>query len=373
MHLVSLICLLALGQFNPLPDKRVQPPLATTPPPKVVRPTPTAAWRPSLLWRTSIKRGDATAAVDTDGAFVAGGSTVYRLDSEGHTDWSTDIGPTQSEIALDPRRVYVGSDRGTVYALDRQTGALVWKNTNVSGAVRMAPLVVGSRVIVESNDNNVYGLDAVTGTLKWLFTRPDGSLGYSAPVSAAGNSVLICGEATLYRLDATTGKEIWHSNLGGKALGTAAVSGNRVYVAGDGSGLVALDLATGERLWRFRVGNEKVGPDWFGSPLVAAKTLFVSTYRYNIYALDPASGRVKWSTKLLGPALARPALDEKRNVLYVTSGTFRDNPTLTAFNARNGARLWEYKLGYVTASPVVYDDRLYLGSTNGYFYAFSIK
>lgn len=370
MPLVSLVPLLALGQFPPLPDRKVQPPITPTPVPSA----PTARWKPTLLWKTSIKRGEATAAVGPEETYVTGGTTLYRLNAEGHTDWSTEIGPTQSEVTLDAKRAYVGTDRGTVYAIDRQSGAILWKSTTISGAVRMAPLVVGNRVVVESNDNNIYGLELATGTLKWLFTRPDGSLGYSAPVAIPGGTgFLVCGEGTLYRLDATTGKQTWRSVIGGKSLATPVIRGTRAYVAGDGSGLVALDLETGERRWRFRVGNEKLGQDWFGPPLLVGNTLFVSTYRRNLYALEATSGSVKWSTKVPGPALARPALDEKRNVLYVSSGTFRDSPTLTALNARNGSKLWEYKLGYVAASPALGNGRLYLGSTNGYFYAFSIK
>lgn len=366
MQVIPLLTLLVPGQFSALPAKK---------PPTLIA-TPTPAPRVStgrLLWKTAIKRGEATAALGDPGVFVAGGTTLFRLNPDGRLDWSTEIGATQSEVTLEGKRAYVGSDRGTVYALDQENGSVVWKCTQISGAVRMAPAVVANRVIVESNDNNVYGLDAATGALKWLFTRPDGSLGYSAPTPAPANTVVVCGESVVYRLDGATGKSLWNTTIGGKALGTPSVGGGRVFVAGDGGGLVSIDLESGNRRWRFRVENDKTGPDWFGSPLLVGKTLYVTTYRRNVYALDATTGRVKWSTKVLGPALARPALDPKRNVLYVTSGTFRDNPTLTALNARTGAKLWDYKLGYLTAAPALSGDRLYLGSTNGYFYAFSIQ
>lgn len=377
---MMLLALLALGQFTPLPGKK---PPVIAPKPPVTAPTPApqggqalpseaTPWQPTLLWRTSVKRGEGTAAVGKEAAYVAGGSAVHRFNSEGRTDWSTEIGPTVAEVTLDARRVYVGSERGTVYALDRTNGAVAWKAT-LGSTVRMAPAVIGDRLVVECLDNYVYGLELLTGTIKWKFYRPDGSLGYAAPTAGPAGSVLVCGESTLYRLSATTGEETWRTPLGGKALGTPVLSGERVYVAGDGAGVVALDAETGERRWRFRVGDEKTGPDWFGPPLVVGKTLYVSSYRRNVYALDTTSGKVKWSTKVLGPALARPALDEKRNVLYLSSLTYKDNPTLTALNARTGGSVWDYKLGSLQAAPALAGGRLYLASTNGYFYAFSIQ
>lgn len=378
---MMVLALIALGQFTPLPGKKppVIVPKPTTPveqkapagaqPPAAPAP---AVWAPTLLWKTTVKRGEGTAAVGKEGAFVAGGSAVHRFNSEGRTDWSTEIGATLAEVALDTKRVYVGSERGTVYALERATGAVTWKAT-LGSAVRMAPAVIGERLVVECMDNYVYGLELTTGTIKWKFFRPDGSLGYAAPTPGPAGSVLVCGESVIYRLSASTGEETWRTALGGKALGTPVLGGERVFVAGDGAGVVALDVETGERRWRFRVGDEKTGPDWFGSPLVVGRTLYVSSYRRNVYALDTTTGKPKWSTKVLGPALARPALDEKRNLLFLSSITYRDNPTLTALNARTGDQVWDYKLGSLLAAPALSGGRLYLASTNGYFYAFSIQ
>jgi eukaryotic-like serine/threonine-protein kinase len=375
-----LLALVALGQFTPIPGKK--PP---TVPAAQTKPTPTPApreteavpsepapWQPKLLWRTSIKRGEGTAAVGKDGVFVAGGTALQRFTSEGRTDWTTEIGPTQGEVALDSKRAYVGSERGTVYALERASGAVAWKAT-LGTAVRMAPAVIGDRLVVEALDNYVYGLELATGTVKWKFLRSDGALGYSAPVPGPAGSVLICGESVVYRLSADTGQELWRSTVTGKALGTPALTGTMVFVAGDGAGVVALDIETGERRWRFRVGDDKNIPDWFGSPLVVGTTVYVSTYRRNVYALDTTTGKVKWSAKVLGPALARPALDERRSLLYVSSLTYRENPTLTALSARTGDQVWDYKLGSLLAAPALVSGRLYLASTNGYFYAFSIQ
>jgi outer membrane protein assembly factor BamB len=48
-----------------------------------------------------------------------------------------------------------------------------------------------------------------------------------------------------------------------------------------------------------------------------------------------------------------------------------------AFEARTGARLWHYQLPHgtygISSSPAVANGVVYIASTNGYTYAFSLK
>ena len=372
------------------------------PTPPAPRPTPAAPSfvTPRLLWKTFLRRVDASPSAVEETVYIGAGNYLHQLDSGGRTLWATETGPQQSSPALDDTRVFIGSDRGTVYAMNRKTGGILWKFM-AGSAIQTRPVLANGRVVVESSDNTVYALDAQSGGLKWKFTRPDGSLGYSSPVfdgsseadtapssenseapkpsdataeptdnTAQVGAVYVGGENTLYRLDAASGKEIWHVPVGGKSLSTSAVGGGRVFVGSDGAGLVALNKKDGSPAWSF-LG--KATKDWFGPPLVAGDTVYVSTYNRYVYALDAATGKQKWSQRLLGNALARPALDVRRNTLYVSSATFRDNPTLTALDAKTGAKLWDFRMGYVSGSPLVTGNRLYIGSTTGYFYAFRLN
>jgi outer membrane protein assembly factor BamB len=320
-------------------------------------------------------------------AYVAAGGQIQQIDSGGRLLFATDVGPTQSSPTVDDTRVYVGTNRGAVYAVHRRTGQSLWKWTGATNSILTAPAVGVGRVYVESSDNNVYGLAAATGGRIWTFTRPDGSLGYSGPVflrdadpalaspsRIKGDALFVCGETTAYRLDPATGKEVWHAYVGGKSLATPAVGAGRIYVGGDGIGLTAFSAADGKPLWSFTGRADK---DWFGAPLCAADgTVYVTTYNRYVYAVDGATGKQKWYYRLLGNALAAPALDPHGRTLYVTSGTFRDNPTLTALDARTGAKKWDARVGYVTGSPVVTaaGDRVYVaGTTTGYLYCYGVK
>jgi outer membrane protein assembly factor BamB len=324
---------------------------------------------PRLLWKTFLRRCDSTPVVDDGVIFTGAGSYLYALDNGGRTLWAAETGNQQSSPALgDNDRVYIGSDRGVVYAANRRGGQIAWRFT-AGNTILTRPAVGGGRVYAESTDNNVYALDAARGTLRWKFTRPDGSLGYSSPVYTR-DGLFVCGESTLYCLDPASGKENWRVPLGGRSLSTPAVGGRRVFVGGEGGDAGISAVSTdGKPLWSFA---GKAAGDWFGAPLYAEGTVYVSTYRRYVYALDAATGKPRWEARLLGSALAAPALDAARGVLYVTSATFRDNPTLTALDRRTGRVLWSFRAGYLSESPAVAGDRLYVGSTNGSFFAFDL-
>ncbi len=366
-----------------------------TPTPK---PTPRAAPKPPaaitngddeknapLLWKTFLKRLDGAPAVDGSGStassdktalYVGSDGALVCLDGGGRTQWATVIGATQAQPAFDATRVYVGTDRGVFYALSRDTGRIAWKYAAPSSILSTPALLPGGKqVVFECSDGGIYALNAATGTFVWSFKRGDGSLGYASP-TVDKQSVFVCGENTVYKLAADTGKEQWRTPIGGKALATPIVDGDRVFVGGDGSSLMALDAQTGKPLWTFAGGptpKGATGSEWFGPPLAVNGTVYVSTYNRWIYAVDAQTGRAKWTYRVLGSALTRPALDPRRGVLYVASTTFRDNPTVTALNAQSGAKLWDYKAGYVAASPVFAGNRVYVASTNGFLSAFAAR
>ena len=344
--------------------------------PPTTTPTASADAAPTLLWRTLLRRGNGVAVGSGGAAFVAATSQICGVDAGGHTLWATDTGPTTATPLSDEARVYVGTDRGAVYAADPVTGKPLWKWTGTTGATNAAPAVGGGRLYIESTDNYVYGLAASTGGQIWKFLRPDGSLGYSAPVYAGERALYSAGDNTLYRIDAAVGREIWHTALGGRSLSPPVVGGGRVYVGGDGAGLVAASEKDGVVAWTFR---GRLSGDWFGSPALGGDTVYAATARGLVYGVNAATGKARWSytsSVWAGGFDAPPplTLDSKRGLVYVaTSSRDGTGGVLTALDARLGIKRWEIKTGIAEGAPVVSDGRLYLACTNGYLYAFGLR
>ena len=359
---------------------------AQTPPkpaPKPAAPPATKAAEaaPPLAWKTYLNRlENAPLAVASNTEkpprpeiYLAANNALLRLDDGGRTQWATVIGATRAQAATDGAQIFVGTDRGAFYAVLSKTGNLAWK-TLLPGANQTAPCVFGPVVIVETSDGNVTALQTGGGKIQWTFKRPDGSLGYGSPIASDG-AVFVCGDNTLYKLNAETGKEAWRISLGGKSLGTPTISGANVIVAGDGSGVCAVNSQTGKLVWRFDGTPATKQNDWFGSPLAlsAGGVVFVSSYNRYVYSINSKTGKMIWSYRLLGNALSQPAYDAKTKTLYVTSSTFRNNPTVTALDAVRGTKKWDAQAGYVASAPVLSSGFLYAASLNGYLYAFDVR
>jgi outer membrane protein assembly factor BamB len=137
--------------------------------------------------------------------------------------------------------VYAGSADDNVYALDENTGALLWKYST-AGSVNSSPAVAGGVAYAGSEDGNVYALNASTGALIWKH-----SVGYFAASPAVANGVVyvVSGDGNDYpvnALDAKTGALLWKYALTGRQPSDPIVVNGMVYFGGADGYLYAFGL-----------------------------------------------------------------------------------------------------------------------------------
>jgi outer membrane protein assembly factor BamB len=272
-----------------------------------------------------------------------------------------------SSPAVFGNRVYFGSGDGNVYALDAQTGVLVWK-FSTGEVVRASPAVANNTVYVGSWDSYLYALDAETGTEKWRFKTGEDPVNHnqvgfqSSPAIADGVLYVGCRDAHVYALDAATGRKRWdYYTSKAWVMGTPAIGGGTVYVGtGDSRKFLALDAKTG-RL-RFSL-DAKTG--LFSSPALAGDVAYVGNLNGRLYAVDTQAGKIIWEfqtessrndpLKILNP-------DGTRNQARLTP-TFFDFQDMYINWYRN------FSVGAIVSSPVVDRGEIYFGSTDGLLYA----
>ena len=157
----------------------------------------------------------------------------------------------------------------------------------------------------------------------------------------------------------------------GEGHASPVVVGDRVYVfarEGEDEVALALDLATGRRLWRHAAPapytmnsaatSHGKGPK--ATPAVAGGRVFTFGISGILTALDAASGRVAWRKEFakeygeaapLYGAAQSPVVDAGRVIVHVGGP---GKGALTAFDAATGAVAWTWKGdGPAYASPVV--------------------
>lgn len=220
-------------------------------------------------------------------------------------------------------------------------------------SVDSQPTVVGGRLFVGTQSGVVYALSAATGCVYWSFkadaaVRAAVSLGRVATRSGPRVVAFIGDRAgNVYAVDAGTGTQIWKTKVDDHAFARVTASpvfhDGRLYV-GVASGeetagvmadyqccrfrgsLLALNAATGQQVWKTYTIAEEALP---------TKKNSAGTQLWG------PSGAPIWSS---------PAIDSKRNVVYVTTGNnYTGPPTRTsdaflAFDLKSGKLLWSRQM-----------------------------
>jgi len=98
-------------------------------------------------------------------------NNLYAIDIDGKLRWKF---RTQDMIksypVVNPKKhaLYCGSDDFNLYALNSETGELIWKY-KTDGPIMAAPVYAKGMVLFGSWDCFLYALDAETGDLVWRF------------------------------------------------------------------------------------------------------------------------------------------------------------------------------------------------------------
>lgn len=259
--------------------------------------------------------------VDGDTVYVgAGDGKVYAVDAEsGKTRWSFQ---TQQRVRSSPAvkdgTLYVGSFDGFVYALDAGTGRERWK-FGTGGAVQSSPAVVDGSVFVGSRSAAVFALNSQTGALNWKTRHPKGSWVLGSPAVAQGKVIVgSSDEQFLHALDMKTGQEVWRVDTRYRMLGSPAIAGDVVLCGSEGSYILAIDLHTGLLLGM----NAAEGPI-YTSPMPAGDLLLVGSDDKHLHAFQAP------------PAPDRAPADEAQ--IRACAGTFetRSGSTFTLIPAKS--------------------------------------
>jgi eukaryotic-like serine/threonine-protein kinase len=263
--------------------------------------------------------------------------------------------------------VYFGSGDGNVYALEAASGKLKWK-FGTGDVVHASPAVVNGTVFIGSWDSYFYALDAATGQQKWRFKTgedPDthNQVGIQSSAAVADGVVFFgCRDSNFYALDAKTGEKKWAiNNKGSWVVGSPAVHDGKVYFSTSDSGLFyGVDAKSGAILFSL---NSKKWP-MFSSPAIAGNMGYIGIESGKLMAVNLQAHEIAWTfetedSKKYGPALTKA--DGSPNYEGVFFDFFYDDMVIGSDKF--------LKVGSILSSPVVVDNVIYVGSTDGNLYA----
>lgn len=295
-------------------------------------------------------------------------SNLYALDAEsGAQRWArSGICNNYASPAVIGDVVFIAG--GDVWALEADTGNVIWRTTvsdnphAPSSFINSPTTFADGKVFAGNNNNFLYAFDAASGNVLWkkqaagTSCTPAGCASgsiYDSPAVADGRVFASAVDGVLAAYDEETGDVLWTRNLfDGPVLSSPAVVNGVLYIGG--SGVHAVDAATGNLLWKAPISFV------YSTPVVDGGRVYAGSTNHRIYALDAETGSIVWSTMTGGPiTTAGPTL--ANGVLFVGS---EDND-LYALNSDTGSVLWSATVGAFNvfhSTPAVANGRVFVGS-----------
>ncbi len=306
----------------------------------------------------------------------------------------------ESTAAIVAGTVYVGGLDGVLYAIDLETGKSRWRY-EAGAEILAAPAVSAGKVLVGDGDGVFHAVDAASGERRWIYeTRA--KIVSSASV-ADGKLVFGSHDMYLHALNVEDGRPLWKVETDNYVYGAPAISRGRVLSAGCDGYLRVIGLADGKEQARMELGGY-VG----ASPAVRGSRLYVGTFENQVlgidlesrrlswtyenserkfpflssaaagdsvvvlggrdklvHALDPETGKPRWTRALKGKIDASPVIAGRRVYVPATSGE------IVALDLESGEVVWSFDTGSsITASPSVAAGRLVIGTAGGQLYCF---
>lgn len=232
---------------------------------------------------------------------------------------------------------------------------------------------------VGDNDQNAIKPVALTEikteiTVNTLWSRDigQGAEGYPLTPSVMDGRVFVAGHGGLVRaLDAVNGNSIWQQDVEAFISGGTGVGDGIVVVGTKEAEVIALKLEDGSPAWRTRVSSVVMT-----SPVISQDIVVVRTIDGKLFGLDAGSGKRLWVF-----SQGVPVLSLHGNSAPVLAGDAVlagfDSGRLVALDLRNGRTFWSQRISVpsgrsdlermidIDASPVVKGKKVYVVNYQG--------
>lgn len=144
-------------------------------------------------------------------------------------------------------------------------------------------------------------------------------------------------------------------------IGTGMAYYDKLLITANTAGqVIALNINTGERVWRFATKGKV-----YSTPAVWKDIVVVGSSDHFIYGVNARTGALLWELKTAKAVLGSPVID--RGIAYIggSDGTFR------AVEVKSGKVKWVFDKvkGYVSTLPTIAADKVIFGSWGNGFYA----
>jgi outer membrane protein assembly factor BamB len=264
-------------------------------------------------WTTSVDGAikSSPAVCDDTLYFGSDEGRVYAVGLDGERLWDERIGTPSGPLsrgtaaiitppAVVDGRVCVGDVEGYVHARDAATGAEEWR-VDTGGAIYGKLAARNGKLFVANGDGLLaaHGLD---GKRRW--SSGAGREITTTPVAGEASWYVVDGNGVAHRLDpAQGGAEVDTFATGAGNPVSPTVGDGRVFLGSRTGTVQAVDEDLTERQWQSDTDHE----DRILAPFLLDEELLYVPAGRHVYALDPATGERRWRYRLADEVRVQPA------------------------------------------------------------------
>ncbi|EPL6453387.1 outer membrane protein assembly factor BamB [Providencia rettgeri] len=346
---------------------------------------------PSIVWDKSV--GNGVEQFYSELAPVWDGSAVYAADRKGLVKaleldsgkeiWSVDLSKRtgflsanlsallSGGLTIDGDKIFIGTERGTVIALNKDDGQVVW-DVEVAGEALSKPTVSNDLVMVHTSNGQLQALDVNSGEIKWTVNMDTPSLslrGESAPAVAFGAAIVGGDNGRVSAVLLSQGQLIWQQRISQVTSSTEIgrlndvdmspiIDDGKVYAIAYNGTLAALDMRSGQILWKRELGS-------VNNMVLSGENLYLVDQNDRVLSVRKSDGVTLWTQEeLLNRGLSAPEMYNGYLVVGDKEGY------LHWLDMNTGGFVAQNKLNSsgIHARPVVASDKLMVQAKNGTVY-----
>ena len=295
-------------------------------------------------------------------------------------DWKVSIGDGTHEenINLVPavaqESVIAADYQGLLQSRNRLTGEKRWE-VETELPISSGPVLSKDKIIVGTREGEIAAFSLSDGSLLWKTTLPSAIL--ALPAVSAGIVVVRGSDGRITGLDEKSGDSLWtHERtvppLSVRSKGGPAISDNVVIDGFGGGKLTALRLKDGQPEWEALVSLSRGRSvedrllDLNATPVIKSDTIYVSGYQGGVAAVSLRDGEVQWKEEKIS---TYTGLTSTRRALFLADGS----SDVWRLDMRNGSDLWKQDELHQRrlTPPVPVKDKLVVGDLQGYVHVLS--
>lgn len=349
---------------------------------------------PTQVWSSSVGSGIGSYYSHLRPAWQ--GNSVFAADRKGLVKaldvdsgkeiWSTDLSVKSGFLSsrqpallsggltVSGSHVFVGSEKAVVYALNADDGQVAWES-KVAGEAISRPVVSDGLVLIHTTNGMLQALNESDGAPRWTVNLDVPALslrGESAPAVAFGAAVVGGDNGRVNAVLMQQGQLIWQQRISQPSGATEidrlndvdttpVIVEGIVYALGYNGNMAALDLRSGQILWKREMGS-------VNDFVVEGNRIYLVDQDDRIVALTTDGGVNLWrQSDLLHRNLTPPVMYNGYLVVGDSEGY------LHWVNTDDGRLIVQQKVdgdGFLSA-PIVASDKLVIQAKGGKVYAFT--